>query len=392
MRRAVSLAFVGSLGCGPAVATGGASGASTGADASGTRGGGSTDGGDVTTAAPETDDAGSGTTTGGPTMHCQVEVLESTQLSVERFGTLTVPRGHPQLLLLGGTGWTLSGTFGAPFAARFLEPLGEMLAGRFGPGGGWAYAHVSADVVNVLPLDDPDTASEIIIENNAPMLVGDVDEDGLDDLIAFDDGYARVWRADGAGGFDLLAESEERYPNAFHGFAAATDAAPAAVLITNGSSFAGTLGLERSGGVLQEAYAIDTGLVWSIQGVSPSGRGTRALLTASSGGILLDPLIGHVGFLGERDGVWTGRGYDLGTELAAEPKATDLDADGVLDAVAVGRNSKLLGACSAGEELEPCLEVPLAGVPESVAVDDDGQVYVATEDGGLWLFRLGACL
>ncbi len=398
----MSLWVVGLVGCGSAVANGGAQG-STGSNASSTTeegtpssetSGGTADSGISAASSGSTSGLGSGAeTTTGASTHCQVEVLESTQLSPERFGALTVPHGHPDLLVLGGSGWTLAGTVDAPVVERFLEPLGEMLAGRFGPDGGWAYAHLTDDVVDVLPLDDPDTAWPTTFGDDTPVLVGDMDQDGLDDLITARDGIVGVWRADGTGSFELLAESAESYPDAFRGFAPATDWAPPAVLIAQAPNESGILGLEVADDVLEKVYTVDVVGSWSMQGVQPTGQARRAILVASYGGTLIDTTPGRIGFIEGQDGTWTGRDIEFADFVEAEPRAVDLDADGVLDAVFAtpGTGARLVGACSQGDELAPCLELPLTGEAESLAVDEDGHVFVATREDGLWFHRLGTC-
>ena len=57
-----------------------------------------------------------------------------------------------------------------------------------------------------------------------------------------------------------------------------------------------------------------------------------------------------------------------------------------------GFAERLVAALPDGDfDLVPCLDVALQGAPESIAVDEDGQVFVATEAAGLWVYRLGAC-
>lgn len=46
------------------------------------------------------------------------------------------------------------------------------------------------------------------------------------------------------------------------------------------------------------------------------------------------------------------------------------------------------------DTFEGCLALPLAGVAESLAVFEDGEhrvILVATEDAGVWAYRLGGC-
>ncbi|MCR9160162.1 MAG: hypothetical protein ACE37F_37440 [Nannocystaceae bacterium] len=333
--------------------------------------------------------AGASTTTGAPA-HCRVEVLESVQLSTERFGTLTLAGGDSQLLLLGARGWVLSGSLDAPLADRFVETTEPLLVGRCGPGGSWAYVEVGAGQVAVLPLDDPGTRYETELDA-ASRILGDIDDDGLDDFIVIDGGAYEAWRADGSGGFEFLAASAETFPNAFTGFAPATAFAPPAILAAQDDS--GVAGLQRMGDVLEKTYTVEASLVWSAQGVPPSVGAGRSILVARYGGVLIDPLVGYVGFLDGQEGGWTLRGLELQAVVTIPPRAFDLDADGVLDAVAAtsGSSPTLRGACSEGATLLGCLEAPLAGTPEALAVDDEGVVYVATQDEGLWAYRLSGC-
>ncbi len=307
---------------------------------------------------------------------------------------LTLAQGHPDVVLIGGRGWTLAGSVEAPLVEQPRGSLGDVQAGRFGPGGAWAYAQRGPGVIQVMPLDDPDATFETPVESPGSLLVGDMDEDGLDDLVFTGIDLLQLWRADGAGGFVLLAEPEDTNPGDFFGFSPATDWAPAAVLVARSDT--GIVGLELEGDVLEKAYAIDVGLVWAVRGVQPSSERSeagRSILVAREGGTLLDPLTGYVGFIDGQDGAWSRRGIELGFFLYTAPQAFDLDADGVLDAVVPISQSggTLRGVCSLGEEMVPCLEVPLTGEPEAIAVDPDGQVFVATEADGLWVHRLGAC-
>ena len=367
---------------------------STGTSGSGPEGsgGGSTlgttaaSGGSSGSAVTSGADGGSESTTGA-TEHCQLEVVESVQLSAERFGTLTLAEGDAALVLLGSWGWTLAGSVESPVVERFVEPAAPMLAGRFGPGGGWAYAELDAGTVRVLPLGDPGTSIETSIGPAQASVVGDLDEDGVDDLIVVDADTHHLWQADGLGGFSLAAASDTAYPGAISGFAPATAWAPAAVLV--GQPDSGVLGLELVGDALEKVYAVEIGFVWSMGGVTPPAGAGRSLLVAREGGVLIDPLVGEVGFLDGQAGVWTRRAVELGESLSAPPRALDLDADGVLDVVAA--TSTLRGACSTDDALVPCLEAPQSGTPESLAVHEDGLVFVATEDAGLWVHRLGAC-
>lgn len=398
----MSLWVVGLVGCGSAVPSGGpqaSAGASTSSatddrvsssDPTDEPGGSN---GSAETIGSATGQTSAADTTAAEPIHCQVEVLESVQLSPERFGALTLPDGHPDVVVLGSTGWTLAGTIEAPVVERFLEPQEEMLAGQFGPGGAWAYAHLNRDGVDILPLDDPDTAWPTTLDNHTPVLVGNMDQDDLDDLITSRDGVVGLWRADGAGGFELLAESPESYPDAIRGYAAATDWPPPAILIAQAPKESGILGLELTDDVLEKAYAVDVFNSVSMQGVTPAGRAGRAILVATYGGILIDPTRGRVGFVEGQDGTWTGRDIEFPESVETEPRALDLDGDGVLDAVfaTAGDDPRLVGACSQGDELLPCLEVPLPGEAESLAVDADGRVFVATLRNGLWHHQLGPC-
>ncbi len=332
--------------------------------------------------------SGSGTSTGA-VPHCQVEVVQSLQVSTERFGTLTLVSGHPDLILLGSRGWTLA-EGEMPVVERFRETSEDLMAGRFGPGGGWAYAERGAGLVTVLPLDDADAAFETIIETMPSSIVGDLDADGLDDLVIREsDGVFRLWRADGDGGFVMSAVSEPSELGSL-GFAPATDWAPAAVLVAQDDS--GVAGFELVDDVIEKTYTVEAGFVWSVQGVQPLSEAGRSILVAREGGILLDPIEGYVGFLEGQEGGWTRRGVDLGFPLFTAPGALDLDDDAVLDAVAATLGPTLRGGCSEGDTLVPCLEAPLSGTPESLSVTEDGRVFVATEDDGLWVYQLGACV
>ncbi|MBV1860825.1 MAG: hypothetical protein KUG77_20590 [Nannocystaceae bacterium] len=151
------------------------------------------------------------------------------------------------------------------------------------------------------------------------------------------------------------------------------------------------MGLELSDDVLIKAYTAEVSLVYAAQGV-PASEAGRSLLIARAGNVL--PIEGYVGFLDGQAGRWSLRGVDLGVPLNTPPVAFDLDADGLLDALvtASGSPATLRGACSQGDTLTSCLDVSVMGTPESVIIDEDGIVFVATQADGLWAYRLGECL
>ena len=397
MKRTLALVmFSGLLACGDDTVASATVGDATGGPGPGSSGSSVSESTSDTTAADGgsedssavTGDSGGSDTTAGVTPRCRVEVVASMQLSPERFGTLTRTEGDPEHRLVGAWGWTLAGSVETPVVERFWEPAEPMSAGRMGPDGEWAYLEHEPGLVRVLPLGDPGAVYETpTARSPGPSVVGDVNDDGVDDLVFVDAGTYTLWQADGLGGFAMVAASQESYPDAFSGFASPTDVAAAAVLV--GQSDSGVLGLELADDVLVKAYAVELGFVWSMQGVPPPAGAGRSILVAREGGVLIDPLEGWVGFLDGQAGTWTRRGLELGRALSAPPAALDLDADGVLDAVAATGDT-LQGACAQDEMIVPCLDAPLTGATESIAVQD-GVVFVATADEGLWAYVLGAC-
>lgn len=390
------MALVGLLGCGGPIASTAEQDGSTGGSRSTTTavettssGVPGTSGG-ASSGAQDTDSGGESST--GELVQCEVEVLAATQLSDARFGVLTLTDGDSNVMVAGSRGWTLADSVEAPVAQQVVESEEPLMVGRFGPGGAWAFGEPGPALIRVLPLNDPDAVVETSTGSIPSSLVGDLDDDGLDDLVVVTSGRYDLWRADGDGGFVWQAQSEDSYPRAFRGFAPATAWTPAALLIVDDAQ--GLVGLELSGDVLEKAYAVELILAWSVQGVQPLSNVGRSILVAQYGGALVDPLEGYVGFIDGQDGGWTGRGVDFGQFLLAPPGALDLDADGTLDAVAAttGMDGSLRGGCSRGDVLVPCLDHAVAGTPESIAVREDGAVFVATEDQGLWVYRLGECL
>ena len=315
-------------------------------------------------------------------------------MSPERFGSLTLAAGHPDVVVLGGWGWTLAGSADAPVVERPVEPAEVMLAGRFGPGGGWAFAEVIGPMVTVRPVDDADVSFDSAVPNSGQWVVGDIDDDGRDDLIVYASGRFVLWRADGAGGFEAFAASQKEPAAQLYGHAPATQWAPPAVLVAEVSTGTSMVGLEVEEDVLVKSYTTGAAaLVWWASGVESSAEASREILYVSYGGPLINPKQNGVGFLVGQDGAWESRTFRFAADASTQPRATDMDGDGTLDALvgAIG-GDRLLGACTEGEnELVPCLDVALEGDPESIAVDSDGQVWVATEDAGLWVYRLGPC-
>lgn len=403
MTRSVSLSVVCVLvGCGSPVSTSPGADASSGAVVSSTgvdtSSGGvatpssSSGAGDETTAVTTGVDTSSDST-GSDDSQCQVEVEESVAVSPERFGGLTLAAGRAGVIVLGARGWVLTGSVDAPSAERLIETDAPLLAGRFGPGGALAFAQLDDQLVTVQTIDDAPTSTESMVPNEGLWVVGDIDADGLDDLVVTSDGRIVVWRADGAGGFEALVSSAKGESAALFGHAPATPWAPPAVLVADGSSGEGIVGFEAGEDLLEKAYTIDVALAWWAGGVPPLREASREVLYATEDGVLRNPENLEVGLVVGQDGEWLRRRHRFAAMAATQPRAFDLDHDGTLDAL-VGTidDNRLIGACTVGDfDLVPCLDVALQGAPESIAVDEDGQVFVATEAAGLWVYRLGAC-
>lgn len=404
MTRTVSLSLVaGLVACGSPVST------SPGADAS--SGGDSTSlGGDTPTGsstAPNTtgfsdgssgssgvvESGSSSSTTGAPEPQCDVQVVESFVVSPERFGALTLANDNGDAVVLGAWGWVLAGSADMPTVERVVDPASPLLAGRFGPGGGLALAEVSDQSVTVHPIDDPPSSVTSTIANGGTWVVGDIDADGRDDLVVTAGGRIVAWRSDAAGGFEELAASEDGRSAQLYGHMPATPFAPPAVLVADEATGKGIVGFEVEDDVLAKAYTVALSFVWWARGVQPSRNASREVLYAARGGLLIDPKDSEVGFVVAQDGEWLRRRHRFAAGSATEPRALDLDQDGTLDAVfATVDEDRLVGACTDGAfDLVPCLDVALEGTPESIAVDGNAQVFVATEDAGLWVYRLGRC-
>lgn len=402
MTRTVWLALVGVLaGCNTPVSTSPGGDASTGSlgTSTGELSPSSSSDASTTSSGPaetSTDTGGtdsSSSSTGTTTSQCEVEVVESFSVSGERFGELSVPGGDRSPLVLGALGWVLSGSIGTPAVERLIETEAPLLVGRFGPDGGTAFAQVDGQTVAVRSLDDPATAVESTVPNSGTWVVGDMDADGLDDLVVTSGGRIVVWRADGGGAFEELAASEDGQLAQLYGHAPATAWAPPAVLVSDDATGAGIVGFEVEDDALAKAYTVAVPLVWWAGGVQPSQKASREILYAAQGGVLIEPKDSQVGFVVGQDGEWLRRRYRFAAGSATEPRALDLDRDGTLDAVfATADADRLVGACTDGDfDLVPCLDVALEGRPESIAVDGNGDVFVATEDAGLWVYRRGPC-
>ena len=380
-------------GCGPTVAVGGddASGGSTTAPPEGSTTG------TVTTLQPSgtvstdavTSDAESSSTGFPPA--CDVQAGEPRMLSGGRFGTLTVPVGDPDHIVLGAQGWRLVGALDNPDDVLLLEPLDEMVVGRFGIGGQWAFGHFAEGVVDVVPLDGVDLPIMTTLDGPGRLVAGDMDGDGLDDLIATHEQRVQVWRADGRGRFERLAESEPQSPEGLTGYAPASPSSPASVLVSGDGV---VIGLEVEEASLVHRFDLELPSAYFVQGVEPNPGASHTLLVSTW---YVQLSLHHtVGFVDHVDDAWVGRGLDVEVETIVEPRPVDLDGDGVLDVIYAEPDAGLLrGACSRGEGLEPCLEVSLPGSPESVAVTEHAGVswaLVATQNDGLWAYPLGDCV
>lgn len=335
----------------------------------------------------------SSSTTGSAEPQCQVEVVESFAVSPERFGALTLANDERSAVVLGAWGWGLFGSADDPTVTRIVDTPSPLLAGRFGPDGGLAFAEVADETVTVRPVDDPLSSVGSTIAHGGTWVVGDMDADGLDDLVVTSGGRIVVWRADGQGAFEALAASEDGQLAQLYGHAPASAWAPPAVLVSDDATGAGIVGFEVEDDALAKAYTVAVPLVWWAGGVQPSREASREILYAAQGGVLIEPKDRQVGFVVGQDGEWLRRRYRFAAASATEPRALDLDLDGTLDAVfATAGADRLVGACTDGDfDLMPCLDVALEGRPESIAVDGNGEVFVATEDAGLWVYRLGRC-
>gem|GEM_PF-1913888 len=340
----------------------------------------------------------------GGSSSCRPHVGSPFSLSDRDFGRLSALDldGDDVPDLLGDRGVGLVGGFEQPSTVVLLDdpPSVSGFGGHFVDTATPGVAYVGADGTVILYPDFDGTApTTSSISGMVATEVADIDGDGLDDLSILTSSFDTVelWRADGSGGFERLADyvSDGGLPTL--GVAPSTASAPALILL--GSSDVRGLSAPVGGAdKLAVEFTANLDSAYTLAGVEPHDGEQFTFLAATFFQQLTT--YNRVGFSMLRDTEWTGRVLELGASesVVVPPVATDLDGDGILDAVIVVVEmgaTRLIGACSRGTTMERCADIPLRLAVESLAPAPGPSPQAAwvlgTARDGLWGMASTGC-